>query len=318
VKIGDGLNINAEGLLSFDKNEITILKIAKNGEIIHPDENKLVNITLNKIDVGLGNVDNTSDLNKPVSIYQQEALDTKLNKYVGIENSGKMLVVDGNGQISYRQMLHQFVTKNDGKLISTDTLEYDYSDLFVVTTTNGTEIKIDGAAELRDTFIGVTYDSYSGVLKFNRFNGTSVDVDLPLELIIKGGRYDEDTAELVLILANNEEIRVPLSGLIDTYKADDITLQLVDGVFGVRKNSITNEYLTNNSVTDVNIVSVSGSKVVGPVDEAVRATQDEHGNNISTTYRKITDGFNKSEIEELLADKADKTQLPLIRRWGGF
>jgi hypothetical protein len=38
--------------------------------------------TLNKSAVGLGNVDNTSDANKPVSTAQQTALDTKTNKLI--------------------------------------------------------------------------------------------------------------------------------------------------------------------------------------------------------------------------------------------
>jgi hypothetical protein len=40
------------------------------------------NIDLSKSDVGLGNVDNTSDANKPVSTAQQTALDTKTNKLI--------------------------------------------------------------------------------------------------------------------------------------------------------------------------------------------------------------------------------------------
>jgi hypothetical protein len=40
------------------------------------------NIDLAKSDVGLGNVDNTSDANKPVSTAQQTALDTKTNKLI--------------------------------------------------------------------------------------------------------------------------------------------------------------------------------------------------------------------------------------------
>lgn len=40
-------------------------------------------VTLTKTDVGLGNVDNTSDLNKPVSTATQSALDNKVDKVVG-------------------------------------------------------------------------------------------------------------------------------------------------------------------------------------------------------------------------------------------
>lgn len=80
VKIGAGLSVDSKGLLTFDKNEIKILQIAKNGTVIEPDENKLVNIELNKTDVGLNLVDNTADIDKPVSRLQQVALDDKQNK----------------------------------------------------------------------------------------------------------------------------------------------------------------------------------------------------------------------------------------------
>ena len=67
VKIGEGLNINSSGEISLDRSEITIKEIAKNGIVILPDENKRVNIVLNKEDVGLDRVDNTPDSEKPVS-----------------------------------------------------------------------------------------------------------------------------------------------------------------------------------------------------------------------------------------------------------
>lgn len=42
------------------------------------------NITITKADIGLGNVDNTSDLNKPVSTATQTALDLKEDKLITI------------------------------------------------------------------------------------------------------------------------------------------------------------------------------------------------------------------------------------------
>ena len=74
VKIGDGLNITNDGELWWDASEVPIKYIAKNGEDIAPDDNKRVNIVLNKIDVGLSNVDNTSDLDKPISNATQQAI----------------------------------------------------------------------------------------------------------------------------------------------------------------------------------------------------------------------------------------------------
>lgn len=75
VKIGEGLHITSDGLLSFDRSEVTIKELALNGTLLVPDENKRVNIVLHKTDVGLGNVDNTSDLDKPISTAVQNALD---------------------------------------------------------------------------------------------------------------------------------------------------------------------------------------------------------------------------------------------------
>lgn len=47
------------------------------------------NINITKTNIGLGNVDNTSDVNKPVSTAQQAALDKKVNKV-----TGKSLILD--------------------------------------------------------------------------------------------------------------------------------------------------------------------------------------------------------------------------------
>lgn len=87
VKIGDGLNITNDGELWWDASEVPIKYIAKNGEDIVPDDNKRVNIVLNKIDVGLSNVDNTSDLDKPISNATQQAINIVKNDVDDLFNS---------------------------------------------------------------------------------------------------------------------------------------------------------------------------------------------------------------------------------------
>lgn len=100
VKIGDGLDIT-NGVVSFDESKITIKSISKNGTKITPDENKNVNIVLTKSDVGLDNVDNTSDLDKPVSTKTQSALNTKLDKQQDASQAGKFLQVQKDGTIGF-------------------------------------------------------------------------------------------------------------------------------------------------------------------------------------------------------------------------
>lgn len=321
VQIGEGLNIDANGLLSLDRDEITILQIAKNGVIIPPDENKVVNIELNKNDVGLNNVDNTADINKPVSIYQQQALDTKVDKFAGVAQQNKALIVGADGYVTYKP-LNLFTTYNNGVRISADTESYNFTSLFVVSGTNTKNLTIDGSAQLKESFRAVTYNANNGVLTFQRVDGSSINVDLPLEMLIKSGYYDEETSELVLVLANDEEIRIPVAELVNEYYADDITLSLanLNGklTFSVKDGGITTDKIADYTITDNKLVTISGSKVTGVVAEAEKTTLDSAGNNITTTYRRIDDSYNKTETDDLLSTKADELNLPIIQLLGGF
>lgn len=321
VQIGEGLNIDANGLLSLDRDEITILQIAKNGVIIPPDENKIVNIELNKCDVGLGNVDNTADINKPVSIYQQQALDTKIDKFAGVANKDKTLTVGDDGYVTYKD-IRKFATYNNGVKISSDTESYNFTQLFVVTGTNTKNLTIDGSKELKESFRAVTYNAVNGVLSFERVNGSVLNVDLPLELLIKSGYYEDETMSLVLVLANGEEIKIPVAELVNSYYADETSLTLIkDGdrlTFKIKTGGVGTDHLANFSVTDDKIVTVSGNKVVGVVSESVKSSQDSAGNTIINTYRKLSDSYSIVEIDDLLNSKAGVGQLPFILRSGGL
>jgi hypothetical protein len=64
-------------------------------------------VTVAKADVGLGNVDNTSDVNKPVSTAQQTALNAKQAAYANLTGIGQLansagyLYNNGSGTFSY-------------------------------------------------------------------------------------------------------------------------------------------------------------------------------------------------------------------------
>ena len=101
IKIGEGLLVN-DGVLSLDTDEIPILSISKNGTHISPDTNRNVDIKLDKYDVGLGKVDNTSDLDKPISRAQLIGFSLKLNKNLGAENHDKILYVTATGDVGVK------------------------------------------------------------------------------------------------------------------------------------------------------------------------------------------------------------------------
>jgi hypothetical protein len=70
----------------------------------------------------------------------------------------------------------------------------------------------------------VKYDAESGTLTFTSLNGIEEKIDLPLELIVSNGRYDEESQDIVLVLANGNEINIPLDDLNKT------VIEYIDGV----------------------------------------------------------------------------------------
>lgn len=79
-----------------------------------------------------------------------------------------------------------------------------------------------------DSFVGVEYEPSNGILRFITGNGAVSEVDLPLELMISGGRYEERNQSLILVLSNGEEIEIPL---------EDLTREFVEYIEDIR-NSI--------------------------------------------------------------------------------
>lgn len=76
------------GLSTYDfddtyKDKIDGIEEGAEVNVVTSVSGKQGDVTLTKTDVGLGNVDNTSDLNKPVSTATQNALDNKVDKVVG-------------------------------------------------------------------------------------------------------------------------------------------------------------------------------------------------------------------------------------------
>ena len=78
-----------------------------------------------------------------------------------------------------------------------------------------------------DAFTDISYNADDGVLTFTTTTGEVLTVDLPLELIVSGGRYDEKNQNLVLVLSNGDEIAIPL---------DDVTKDFIAYVDGIRES----------------------------------------------------------------------------------
>lgn len=127
-------------------------------------------------------------------------------------------------------------------------------------------------SSLNDLFKNASYNGTTGVITFTRYDNSTVQIDLPLELLIQRGYYDATNKNIVLVLANGDTIEISASELVKEYYADGTTIEkytsnnqetfrVKSGVFqttetgkGLSTNDFTNELKTklqnvNNTVT---------------------------------------------------------------------
>ena len=76
--------------------------------------------------------------------------------------------------------------------------------------------------ENANMFKDVNYNNVNGVLTFIKYDDTTKEIDLSLELLVESGYYDDVANELVLVLANSSEIRIPVGNLFTDLDAHNI------------------------------------------------------------------------------------------------
>jgi hypothetical protein len=171
------------------------------------------------------------------------------------------------------------------------------------------------AADVAETIIGVDLNIASGIITLTRKNGTTFTIDLPTEKIIKSGYYDSVSEEIVLVLADESEIRFNASQLIDEYYADESTLELyIDTADGNKKkfrlktaykNKIDGSEQTSNKTASV---SSSSTETQYPTAKAVyNAVKD-----LATNVQTFTTASARANIE---SGETISTAFCKIRKW---
>ena len=225
VQIGTGLLVSA-GLVEVDPSIIKIEQITLNGDIVLPDENKSVNLTVDKTTVGLSNVDNTSDLDKPISNATQTAFDV-LSSEIQTELAGKLSIQQN--VINFGKILY---IKSDGTI----------------------GFKQENVETNNEAFINVSLNTTTGILQFTRINGEILEVDFPLEELVSDGYYDTQTEEIVLVLANGNEIRFSASTLVNIYEGDGNTVvTYIDPQTGANKIKVADAVINRLAAAETNI-----------------------------------------------------------------
>lgn len=115
----------------------------------------------------------------------------------------------------------------------------------------------------------VEYDSETGKMTFTANDSSTLEIDLPLELLIDTGTYSADTKTIILTLANSDVIEIPIGDLItDFYNKSEIDA----------KETAINEKLgeLDNRVNHL-------ERTTGVRFEVEKRIKDENGNTITTT-----------------------------------
>ena len=154
---------------------------------------------------------------------------------------------------------------------------------------NGSEIIIDTSAY--GTKIGVSMNASDNdyIIKINLINENdeildSQSIDLPIESLVKNGRYDSQTKTIILILEDDTEISIPIGDLVSGLQEEitqnnKLSSDLVDDTNKIHKFVSTTEKQTWNEKQDfINDLAIirSGAAL------GATAIQPESGKGLST------------------------------------
>lgn len=241
-----------------------------------------------KEQIGLGNVDNTADIDKPISKAVKKALDEKLDKTEAesireeIKKSQKTVEKIHTGLANMTGGLAQLELPRGGKedqllakasnkdghfkwidspiIKHNDTLNRDDADCHPISAITGLQDELDLKLPTSTKYgssLSLTIDSTTFImtaqLKDQDGNnlGTAQTIDLPMESVVVSGYYDSDTKEVVLTLQSGSTIRFSVADLVSGLQ-DEITVDNKLSADLVDDTSTTNKFVTSGDISNWN------------------------------------------------------------------
>ncbi len=222
-----------------------------------------------------------------------------LNENVRISNE--------NNREEYIANLKQDVENGffDGKdYILTETDEDNIADKVKVKLEPDLQANLKASKDYTDNSIlfdikNVILDKKNYIMRFIRHDDTEIIFDLPIEFSFKDGYFDYETSELVFILMNDKEIRIPAAGLNKVLKpGESSTIQLQISNDGTITASIKGQCISKTHLTQE-----LQDEIDNKVNKDVIATSSKLGLIKSTPSMNFsvneTNGYVISDVKKL-------------------
>lgn len=287
-----------------------------------------------KSQVGLGNVDNTSDLDKPVSTAQQSAISAvqaNLNTHtentdnphgvtkaqVGLENVDN--TSDKDKPVSDAQSVELAKKVNITDIVD----DLDSSDIDKPVSAKQAKILNEKIPTAYGMTISVAYVSATGVMTIilkdqNENVLSSASVDLPLELLLASSGSYYNNGVIYLKLANGSFISVDVSDLVATYAADGQTISLSsEGVISISetyKAKINEAYSAKHTHSNKDLLDT----YTQTNDNLSQAVNSKHSHSNKTTLDNTTASFTTAKDTALSnVEKTTSSITIAVADWAG-
>lgn len=123
--------------------------------------------------------------------------------------------------------------------------------------------------------VDLAYDGSTGNLTLTGSNGLTKTINIPVDNFVKSGSYDPSTNSLILVLQNDEEITIPVDGLIEEWTvANTQTLELERDKSAQPSGSIVLKGNVKISATEGNQLTTNSDGLFVPAVDLSSLTTD--------------------------------------------
>ena len=264
------------------------------------------NVNITKANIGLGNVDNTSDVNKPVSTAQQTAIDSvksAANKYT--DNAIANLLNNSTEAVDSIYELRDAMEDNADAITALQRIASSKADASALTSHTGDKSNPHGVTAAQVGALSTTGGAMTGAIDFT---GSSQVMDFGTTGYFRGTTSSGNKFDM-FALVNSTKLRVggtypslELFGKEErpTYNGSNVALQ----------SDVPTDYATS---THSHSASEVGAYTTSEIDVKVNSLQssinDKAAKSTTLSGYGITNAYTKSEVDAALSNKVDSSTL---------